>query len=235
MRCLALVTARGGSVRLPRKNVKLFNGRPLIEWTITAALDAGRGITRLVVSTDCKETAALCRALGCDVPFIRPSELATSAATSINVVRHCIDYVEKVDGDHPYDWILLLQPTSPLRTSSDIVAALDIASSKDVTAVISVCEVIESHPQKLKTIKDNFLKPYLGEKIEQVRSQDLYPPLFRTNGAIYLTKREVIMDQKGFYGERPAPLVMPQDRSIDIDTEFDFQFASQILAHRNQG
>ena len=233
MRCLALVTARGGSVRLPRKNVKLFNGRPLIEWTISAASGVGQRVTRLVVSTDCEETADICRALGCEVPFVRPAELSTSEASSINVARHCIDYLETVEGDEPYDWVLLLQPTSPLRTSADIVAALDIASTRCVTAVISVCEVIDSHPQKLKTIKDNILKPYLGDKFQQVRSQELSPPVFRTNGAVYLTRRDVIMAQNCFYGEYPVPLVMPEDRSIDIDTEFDFQFASQIMSDRN--
>ena len=88
--------------------------------------------------------------------------------------------------------------------------------------MISVCEVIESHPQKLKTINDNFLKPYLGSKFEQVRGQDVSPPVFRTNGAIYLTRRDIIMEQSGFYGERPVPLVMPEDRSVDIDTELIF-------------
>lgn len=233
MRCLALVTARGGSVRLPRKNVRPFNGRPLIEWTLNAAFGAGQRVTRLVVSTDCEETAEICHALGCEVPFVRPSKLSTSDASSINVARHCIDYLETVEGDDPYDWILLLQPTSPLRTSSDIIAALDIASTKNVTAVIGVCEVIDSHPQKLKTIKDNILKPYLGDKFEQVRTQDLSPSVFRTNGAVYLTRRDVIMNQNCFYGEYPVPLVMPEDRSIDIDTEFDFQFASQIMSRQN--
>ena len=125
----------------------------------------------------CEETADICRALGCEVPFV-PAELSTSEASSINVARHCIDYLETVEGDEPYDWVLLLQPTSPLRTSADIVAALDIASTRCVTAVISVCEVIDSHP-RLKTIKDNILKPYLGDKFQQVQGKNC---LHRSSG-----------------------------------------------------
>ena len=232
IRCLALITARGGSTRLPGKNLKLFNGCPLIEWTIKAVKGAGNVINRVVVSTDCIETANLCESLGCDIPFIRPDNLSSDTAASIDVARHCIHHLETVENDEPYDWLLLLQPTSPLRTSEDIVAAMEIARNEEVTSVIGICEVIDSHPQKLKKISGNRLKPYLGESFQQMRSQDLLPPVYRTNGAIYLTHRNVIMEKGEFYGEQPAPLIMPPDRSIDIDTEFDFHLASQIMTNK---
>tara|TARA_B100001093_G_scaffold519205_1_gene607126 strand:+ start:396 stop:1133 length:738 start_codon:yes stop_codon:yes gene_type:complete len=235
MRCLALITARAGSVRLPKKNLMSFNGRPLIEWTVKAAHGVGDMVSRFVVSTDCIETAKVCQALGCDVPFMRPADLSSSSANSLDVVRHCIHHLETVDGDNPYDWILLLQPTSPLRTSEDILAALKIAQHEDVTSVIGVCEVVDSHPQKLKTISGNRLKSYVGQTFQQVRSQDLSPTVYRTNGAIYLTRRDIIMERQEFYGEQPAPLIMPPDRSIDIDTEFDFYMASQIMARKFEG
>ena len=227
MKCIAIIPARGGSTRLPGKNVKDFNGAPLIAATVQAAISAGSVIDRLVVSTDCPEIAGVCSKLGCDVPFLRPPDLASAQATSIDVVLHCLKELKTLGDSIEYDWVLLLQPTSPLRTANHIKSALEIAKSKPVTAVIGVCDAQDSHPEKLKLFEGDKLAPYLGSAFKHVRGQDLKPLVYKTNGAIYLTRTDVLLSEKEFFGSYPTALVMEPQVSIDIDTEWDFFLALQ--------
>ena len=227
MSVLAVITARGGSVTLPRKNVLPFCGKPLIAYSIEAAAEArrrGAPIQRILTSTDDAEIAAVSRYYGADVPFMRPAELARPETPSLPVIQHAVAHAETERGER-YDWILLLQPTSPLRTADDVTAALEIAERPGTTAVIGVTDANHAHPKKLRMIEDFVLKPYIGDTFEQTRRQDFGFEVYRTNGAIYLSRRDVLMEQASFYGACPRPYVMPAERSIDIDTRLDFEIA----------
>jgi CMP-N,N'-diacetyllegionaminic acid synthase len=234
MDVLALITARGGSVTLPRKNILPFCGKPLIAHSIEAARQARAAIDtidRIVVSTDDKEIADIGARYGAEVPFMRPAELSRSDTPSLPVAQHAVEFLERERGKY-YDWVLLLQPTSPLRTAGDILDALALAQQPDTTAVIGVTSANNSHPMKLRLIEDGVLKYYLEDSKGQTRRQDFSYDVYRTNGAIYLTRRDALMEQESFYGARPLALVMPPERSIDIDTQLDFEMAA-FLFERN--
>lgn len=228
-----MITARGGSQGLPGKNIRMLSGKPLIAHTILAAKQLGKRIDRLVLSTDAREIADIGREWGAEVPFLRPADLAGSEASAIDTVLHCLEQLEIEEGRH-YEWVLLLQPTSPLRTAGDIAAALDLAETEDVTSVISVTEANDSHPLWLRTIEDGLLRPYLGDAPEPRRRQDLTPDVYRLNGAIYLTRRETLLRERSFYGQRSRAYVMPRERSLDIDDELDFAFAECVHSRLHQ-
>jgi CMP-N-acetylneuraminic acid synthetase len=237
MKILALITARGGSITLPRKNVLPFCGKPLIAYSIEAARDAqaaGAPIDRIVVSTDDAEIAEVSRCFGAEVPFMRPAELARPDTPSLPVVQHAVRATTREANLH-HDWILLLQPTSPLRTAADIRGALDMAGRGDATAVVSVTSANSTHPAKLKVMEGGVLKPYLGESLQQPARQDFAFEVYKTNGAIYLTRREVLIEQDSFYGSRALGFLMPPERSIDIDTQLDFDMAEFLWRRQANG
>lgn len=232
MSVLAIITARGGSTGLPGKNIRAFAGKPLIAHSILAAREAGEVVDRIIVSTDDGKIAGIARECGADVPFLRPPELARDDTPSLPVVQHALEFVEREEG-RTYDQVLLLQPTSPLRTAGDIRSSLAMAGP-GTTAVISVTDASGCHPVKLRTIENGLLRPFSGDGFRQVRRQDFGPPLYKTNGAIYLTRRDTLMEAQEFYGPAPLAYVMPPERSIDIDTETDFAVA-EFLYLRSQG
>lgn len=227
MSILAVITARGGSRGLPGKNILPFAGKPMIAYSIEAALAAEGGIERVIVSTDDPAIAEVSRSFGADVPFTRPAELACADTPSLPVVQHAASFAER-EKSRDYDWVLLLQPTSPLRTAGDISAAIAMADTS-ATAVISVTDAGDSHPMKLRVVEDGILRAYGGGPIKPVRRQDFGPPVYKVNGAIYLTRRDVLMQQNDLYGERPLAYVMPPERSIDIDTKAEFVMAEFLF------
>jgi CMP-N-acetylneuraminic acid synthetase len=234
MHVLAVITARGGSTTLPRKNILPFCGKPMIAYSIEAALAArqsGAPIDRVIVSTDDAEIADISREFGADVPFMRPPELAKSDTPSLPVVQHAIAFAEQERG-LAYDWILLLQPTSPLRTEGDILAALGLVAKPGTTAVVSITNANISHPRKLKLIEGGILRPFQDDGFQPVRRQDFGYDVYKTNGAIYLARRDALMQEGSFYGDCPRPLIMPAERSIDIDTQLDFDMAEFLYRRR---
>jgi CMP-N,N'-diacetyllegionaminic acid synthase len=237
MHVLAVITARGGSTNLPRKNVLPFCGKPLIAYSIEAARvarRAGAPIERIIATTDDAEIARISRDFGADVPFMRPAELAKSDTPSLPVVQHAVTFAER-EGGRAYEWILLLQPTSPLRTAEDIVDAFEIAAEPGTTAVVSVTSANASHPRKLRLIEGGILRPFQDGGFEPTRRQDFGYDVYKTNGAIYLARRDVIMDEGSFYGDCPRPLVMPAERSVDIDRQLDFDIAEFFYRRSRQG
>ena len=229
MKVLAVITARGGSKGIPRKNLRPLAGKPLIAWTIECALAVEDRLHRTLVSTDDRSIADVARRFGADVPFLRPPELAMDESSSLDVVKHAVSFAEDEEGA-PVDWILLLQPTSPLRAPEDIHAALDIASEQRCDSVIAVEQVVETHPMLLKTIVDGKLMPYGDAPLDGVRRQDCRPDVFINNGAIYLTRRDVVMEEASFLGSNARPYRMPPERAVDIDTEVDFRIAEALIA-----
>jgi len=225
---LALITARGGSKGLPRKNVLDLAGRPLIAWSIKAAQDSA-SVGRVIVSTDDAEIAQAARDWGAEVPFPRPAGLAADDTPHIQVILHALDWLENHGGGLP-DYLLLLQPTSPLRTADDIDQAAALARAKDAEAVVSVCPM-EVHPYLARRINpDGTLERFLDPGLAYLPRQAL-PPLYAPNGAIYLNRCQSLRREQTFFPQgQTYPYIMPIQRSLDIDTAWDLRLARLILA-----
>lgn len=225
-RCVGLIPARGGSKRLPHKNLLPLAGRPLLAWTVEAARTA-RHLDRVVLSTDDDELAAIGREYGADVPFARPAELASDTAATVDVVLHALRTLQ-AQGEH-YDYVVILQPTSPLRTAQDIDGALELAQEKQADAVIGVCET-DHPPEWSNTLPDDLsMAGFFRPGIRGTRSQDL-PKSYRLNGAVYvyrcdrlLAEGSLVMDDNSY------AYVMPRERSVDIDSAIDFEIAQLFL------
>jgi CMP-N-acetylneuraminic acid synthetase len=217
---LAIITARGGSKRLPNKNVLPLSDKPLIQWSIESALES-KYVDTCIVSTDSTKIAEISKNAGAAVPFIRPLELANDTASSFDVIVHAMNNCES------HDYILLLQPTSPLRTAIDIDNAIE-AITKNVKAVVSVCET-EHSPLWANTLpKDLSMRDFIRPEIKNKRSQDL-DTYYRLNGAIYIGEPGYFKKNKGFFGHETVASIMTTENSIDIDTQLDFDFANFIL------
>ncbi len=223
---LAVITARGGSKGLPGKNIRPLGGKPLIAYTIEAALGSGL-ITKTIVSTDDPKIAAVSKEFGADAPFLRPADLAKDTTPSLPVVRHAVEFMENAEGKR-FDFIILLQPTSPFRSADDIDGALEKLIKTGADSVISMCRVEDMHPMKLKKIENDRILPYMAEEPEGIRRQDL-PPVYMRNGAIYAVRRGVLMERSTLYGGDSRPYIMPQEASVNIDSPLDFAVAEALL------
>lgn len=227
-RIFGLIPARGGSKGLPGKNVRDLSGRPLIAWTIAAALESN-ALDAVVVSTDDLTIAAAAIDAGAEVPFMRPDELACDDASMVDTILHAADTL--ASAGRPFDAVMVLQPTCPLRSAQDIRDAERLFDpAADIEAVVSVVET-EHSPLWANTLPEGrrmgeFLRPEVLGK----RRQDL-PTYYRLNGAIYLIDVEALRRERAFVGPHTMALIMPTDRSVDIDTIIDFEVAAAMLAH----
>ncbi|HVO83570.1 MAG TPA: acylneuraminate cytidylyltransferase family protein [Syntrophobacteria bacterium] len=228
---LAVIPARGGSKGVPRKNIRLLCGRPLIAYAIETALAVRHLLHRIVVSTDDQEIARIARACGADVPFLRPADLGEDRTPMLPVLQHAALFVERQDSV-TLDWVLLLQPTAPLREAKDIEAALALAYQGGCDSVISVVQVSAVHPILMKRIENDRLLPYCLEEKEGTRRQDYLPPAYMRNGAIYLTRRPVLMEQDSIWGAVIRPYVMPEERSVSVDSELDLKTVEISMRER---
>lgn len=227
-RILAVITARGGSKRIPRKNIQLLNGKPLLAWTVEVATQCKDLLYSVVLSTDNDDIANIGRYYGAEVPFIRPANLASDQARSLGVVQHATHFIERRDKVQ-MDWILLLQPTSPFRIALDIRRAIDLAKVEECDSVVAVTES-PIHPVYIKKIDaQGYLRPFNLQEPEGLRRQDATPSAYVRNGAIYLTRRNILINKNSIFGENIKPYVMPTERSIDIDSPFDFQLAEFFM------
>lgn len=225
-RTLAIIPARGGSKGLPRKNVLLLAGKPLLYHTILAAKHSAN-IQDIVVSTDDDEIAQFADSEKIRV-IHRPPDIATDSSPTIDTILHVLqDCDEKKI--HP-DIVILLQPTSPLRTTEDIDTALSLYQDGECDSVISVTPA--PHPPYWDMIiEDPYLKPIFNPDHLRKRRQDL-PTAYMPNGAIYISSPEFLKKTRSFYGERVIPYIMPADRSIDIDSEMDLLLAELIIQRK---
>lgn len=222
---LAVITARGGSKTIPRKNIIKLNGRPLISYIIKAALKS-RLLDEVIVSTDNQEIKKVAERYRVKVPFLRPKPLATDTAKSIDVLIHALKKIERLNRQK-YDYVMCLQPTNPLVTAHDIDNSIKLIGQKKFDSVVSVFKLSDFHPAKLKVIKGGYLTNYQLKEKEGTRRQN-YPSLYKRNGGIYLTKRAVIL-KRSLYGKKIAPYLMPAERSIDINDYFDLKLAGFFL------
>lgn len=237
MKVLAIITARGGSKGIPGKNLKLLAGKPLIAYTIDTARRC-RALDRVILSTEDEAIAAAGRELGCDVPFMRPLDLAADDTPHLPVIQHATRWMQERANYHP-DAVMILQPTSPLRTCDDITAAVELLDRAAADSVLSVNEVpAHSHPMRTLRV-DNAGEAVLfvsGDPVRRRinRRQDL-PPAWVMNGAIYACRTKVLFDgEPSLYGDRVAAYRMPAARSISIDDLEDWAAAERALASRSQ-
>lgn len=225
---LGIITARGGSKSIPNKNITSLCGKPLIVYTIEAAKKS-KGLTRCIVSTDSERIAEIARERGTDVPFMRPVELAQDTSTSLEVVQHAISWLKKYESLE-YDYVLILQPTSPLRTAADIDAAIRIAQETGADSVMGMKELDDMSLEKLKTIgSDGLIAPIVIEEKHISRRRQDVPRVYKRNAAIYLTKTECLK-RGDLFGERSYAYVMPEERSVDINRLIDVDLAEFFLS-----
>jgi CMP-N,N'-diacetyllegionaminic acid synthase len=234
MTVLGVVTARRGSKGIPGKNTRLLAGRPLIRYTIDAARESN-AFDRLILSTDDPETAAIARDCGCEVPFVRPADLATDETPHLPVMQHALGWLRDHEGYVP-DWVMILLPTSPLRQPRHIREAVDRAISTGADSVVSVDELPPHfNPMRVVTIDDGgWARLFIGNapvKRRPGRRQDM-PPAWVLNGAIYLFRTALLFDsvEPSLYGDRVAAYVMEPPHGINIDDMDDWAVAERLLA-----
>lgn len=228
-RILAVIPARSGSKRLPRKNLLLLAGKPLIVWTIETAL-ASQYIDRVCVSTDAPDIAQVSRDAGAEAPFLRPDYLSSDEASTIEVVLHAIKHYE--ESGEAFDYIALLQPTSPLRSVHDIDGCIEMCDSRRADSVTSVCQA-DHPPLWCNTLPEDLsMADFLRPEAKGKRSQDL-PAFYRLNGAVYIARIETLQAQRAMIAETNGyAWIMDAKNSVDIDTDLDFLIAEAILKAR---
>lgn len=224
MRLLCLIPARGNSKRLPGKNIRQLGGRPLIAWSLAAAQESGIFVD-IIVSTDSSEISEIANQWGGWVPWLRPKELATDTAKSIDAAIHAIDWYENNFGC--VDGVMLLQPTSPFRSSESIRGAAEIFKNCDKNPVVSLSPAAEN-PAWMFRLNKGVLVPLLGFEGFGARSQDL-DSAYTLNGAIFLATPTILRQRKTFITETTVPIIMKNPaEGLDIDNEWDWELAQYI-------
>jgi len=225
-RILGVIPARGGSKGIPRKNLAPILGKPLVAYTIEAAL-ASRLLTETIVSTDDEEIARVSREYGAAVPFMRPAELAVDTALAVPTIQHAVREMEALRRVR-YDVVVMLQPTTPLRTTEDIDLSLQKLLDTGADSVIAVVDVGGHHPMRMKRIVDDVLVDYDPEPVENMPRQKL-PKVYRRTGSIFATRRDVLMERNSFKGSVSRPYIVPPERAVDIDEPLDLKMVELRL------
>ena len=233
MRAVALICARGGSKGVPGKNIRPLGGRPLIAWAIAAARVLPR-VGRVIVSTDSMEIAAVARAAGADVPFMRPAELAQDASSEWPVWQHALSFLHDDEGAHP-DALLVVPTTAPLREPSDLDRCLDDFERGDVDTVIAVTDAHRNpYFNMVTTGTDGLARLVVAPSGAVTRRQDA-PAVFDMTTVGYVARPSFVMQSRGIFDGRVRSVHVPVERALDIDTLLDFQFAEFLLATRASG
>lgn len=226
---LALIPARGGSKGLPNKNIMNLSGKPMIKWTIDEAKKL-QWIDKIVVSTDSKKIIDECKEPSIDIPFVRPSDLSTDTASSIDVVLHALNWFEKKN--IYFDIIILLEPTSPLRQAIDIENALQLMFKANAKSVVGVAKVGSSHPDFMYEKKENnYIIPHNKIKSSHTRRQDV-DMLYYLEGSIYASLVYDFKKNKTFYHKNTVGYEVSKIKSFEIDDIEDFVIAEALLNHK---
>lgn len=219
---LAVITARGGSKGLPRKNIKNLCGKPLIGWTIAEAMKS-KYIDRCIVSTEDQEIAEVAAKLGGDVPFLRPAELAMDDTPSVDVVLQVLDELPE------YEYVVLLQPTSPLRLVEDIDGAIELCLKQKAGSCVSVTESAHS-PYWMYTLDGKgTMRPLLEIRVRESYQRQKLPTTYQLNGAVYVARTDFLLQRHSFISEKTIGYIMPPERSWDIDSLLDFEFVEVLM------
>jgi N-acylneuraminate cytidylyltransferase len=222
---LAIIPARGGSKEVPRKNIREIDGKPLIAWTIEEAKKS-KYIDRMILSSDDEEIIRIARKWGCEVPFARPSSIARDDTPGIEPVLHAIETLPE-----KYDYVVLLQPTSPLRKAIDINECVKTCIVQCSNVCVSITQSTDTPYWMYHIGSDDRIYPIMtgNEKIQ--RRQDS-PPVYVLNGAVYVAKTKWLLKNRSFITEETIGYIMPFDRSVDVDTELDIDIVSYLLQTR---
>lgn len=225
---LAVIPARGGSKGVPHKNIRDLDGKPLIAYTIEAAIKS-KVFDKIVVSTDSFEIAEIAQRYGAEVPFIRPKDISGDFSSSDDSVLHAIDYFKRKGKE--FEYVCKLQPTSPLRNKKHIMEAYQLLKDSNSNFVVSVCECEHSPLWTGILDEKKSLDVFINEYVKGACRQKL-PKYYRLNGAIYMGITEAFECNKSFFGKNGTAFIMNQEESIDIDNYFDFEIA-KLLIKRN--
>jgi len=225
---IAIIPARGGSKGIPNKNIIDLYGKPLIAYSIEEAKKS-KYIDRVIVSTDSLKIEEVSLSYGAEVPFIRSEELSSDSAKSIDVVLDCLQRLK--DNSDLYDYVVLLQPTSPLRMCVDIDRAIEMVIEFNSKSLVSVSEVDKS-PILMRTVKNNRMFKIMNYNSDNLRRQEL-PKFYIFNGAIYISSVEMIYSERAFVNNDTIPFIMDKERSIDIDEPKDIVLAEYFLKRRS--
>lgn len=222
---LAVIPARGGSKGVPRKNIREVGGKPLIAWTIEEAKKS-KYIDRLILSSEDAEIIEVAKRWGCEVPFIRPEELAQDDTPGVETVLHTIKMLPG------YDFVLLLQPTSPLRSVDDIDGCLEKCIETKANSCVTVTEAAKSPFWMYYLNEQDLLEPIIKTDKKYNNRQEL-PTLYELNGAVYVANKNWLINNRSFRSEHTTAYIMPKERSVDIDSEIDFGFIEFLLRNLN--
>ena len=220
---LAIIPARGGSKGIPKKNIKLLAGKPLIQWTIEHALNSSC-VSRLVVSTDCEDIADISTKLKAEVPFLRPNELSSDTASTESAILHCLEWLSLNENYQP-DNIILLQPTSPIRSLDAIDNAFDTFLKKKADSLLSVSEFFHflwEDKKNPKALYDFQNRP----RRQDIEKKDIK---LKENGSIYISTYENVYKNKNRLGGKIETFIMDEIESLEIDTDLDFKIVETIL------
>jgi CMP-N,N'-diacetyllegionaminic acid synthase len=222
---LAIIPARAGSKRLPGKNVLDLNDKPLIAYSIEAGLQS-KYIDKVIVSSNNEEILNISKEFRAEI-IKRPDDLANDTATSFDAIKHTVENADK------YDYIVLLQPTSPLRSATQIDEAIELLETKEANAVVSVCEMDHSPLWSNTLPQDGSMQDFLRDEVLNKRSQDL-EKYYRLNGAIYICKTDKLLEEESFFlKEKIFAYKMDRESSVDIDEEIDFKIAEILIMEKN--
>ena len=226
---LGLIPARGGSKGLTGKNIRPLNGSPLIEWTIRAARES-KLLDEVMVSTDSADIAKIARDCGANIPFMRPQSLAEDITPTIDVVEHVVD-MYKTLFEKNFDYIALLEPTSPIREKNDIdnMITMLISRSGDFDGIVSLGEVKE-HPSIVMQVQNDCVKPLLSEEIKPTRRQDM-PKIYFPFGVAYIVKKESLMNERTFFCKRTLGYEIKRHQCYEIDDIIDFISVEAIIKY----
>jgi CMP-N,N'-diacetyllegionaminic acid synthase len=231
---IAIISARGGSKGLPGKNLRLLDGRPLVAWPVSTALGAA-SVDRVIISTDDAAIAEAARAAGADVPFMRPAHLAHDTASSMDVILHAIDTL--ASQGQVYEYVVLLEPTSPLTESSDVEAALSRlhAAGSDADAIVGICRVEATHPEyDVRRGTKGLISPYAVPDFKSLRRRQDLEELYFLEGSLYISRVDAFRHHKTFYHERSLGYEVPRWKSLEVDDIFDFIMVEAVVRRRDE-
>ncbi len=228
---LAVIPARGGSKGLPGKNIKPLCGKPLIAWSIEAGLNS-EYIDEVMVTTDSENIVDVAKGYGAHVPFIRPEYLATDTATTFDVVKHAIEFYQ-TELNQYFDYVVLLEPTSPLRRSTDIDQAFELMVSQEHKALVGVCQAEAIHPDFMveKNAGTGCLVPYTDNAFKVLRRQDV-KPLYFFEGSVYISEIDLFLKRRGFYHNQTMGYEVEKWQSLEIDDMDDFVMVEAMMKHK---
>lgn len=227
MKNLAIIPARSGSKGLANKNIRELQGQPLLAHSIIAAIKSDV-FSRIMVSTDSEEYAAISRKYGAEIPFLRSGKNSSDTASTWNLVKEVLTGYASLG--ESFDSVCILQPTSPLRTYQDIVEGYELFQGKGANAVVGVCEM-EHSPLFSNTLQDDCcMDGFVSKELASTPRQQL-PAYYRINGALYIVREKYLWEMDSLYDQGCYAYVMSSEKSVDIDTEYDFMLAEYLMCH----